>query len=65
MRMTHVLGLVPFLGMLGGVPFVNKIEPYVLGMPFVLFWIVMWVVLTSGIMYVINKIDNVKEGGNS
>nr|WP_253725794.1 DUF3311 domain-containing protein [Brevibacillus borstelensis] len=45
--------------MLGGIPFVNRVEPYVLGMPFVLFWIVMWVVLTSGIMALVNKLDPV------
>lgn len=59
MRITHVLGCIPFIGMLGGVPFVNKVTPYVLGMPFILFWIVLWVVLISVIMAVINKLDSV------
>ena len=63
MKFIHVLSLIPFIGMLGMLPFVNKIEPYVLGMPFVLFWIVMWVVLTSVIMAIIFKLDpNNKEG---
>ncbi|MGG1659749.1 DUF3311 domain-containing protein [Brevibacillus sp. NRS-1366] len=57
MKARDWLGAVPFIGMLGGIPFVNRVEPYVLGMPFVLFWIVLWVVLTSVIMAVLNKLD--------
>ncbi|GEB32837.1 MULTISPECIES: DUF3311 domain-containing protein [Brevibacillus] len=57
MKARDWLGVVPFIGMLGGVPFVNRVEPYVLGMPFVLFWIVLWVVLTSVIMAVIHQLD--------
>jgi hypothetical protein len=57
MKAIHWLGIVPFVGMLGGVPFLNRVEPYVLGMPFILFWIVLWVVLTSVIMAVINRLD--------
>ncbi|WP_255954770.1 DUF3311 domain-containing protein [Streptomyces odontomachi] len=42
-----VLSVVPFLGMCGAVPLVNQVEPYVLGMPFLVFWIGAWTVLTS------------------
>ncbi|MFY0545961.1 DUF3311 domain-containing protein [Brevibacillus sp. H7] len=64
MKTRIVLGLVPFIGMLGGVPFVNQVEPYVLGMPFVLFWIVLWVVLTSVMMAVINRLDPASREGD-
>ena len=57
MKARDWLGVLPFIGMLGGIPFVNRVEPYVLGMPFVLFWIVLWVVLTSVMMAFLNKID--------
>lgn len=57
MKARDWLGVLPFVGMLGGVPFVNQVEPYVLGMPFVLFWIVLWVVLTSVIMAIVNRLD--------
>jgi Protein of unknown function (DUF3311) len=33
----------------------------VLGMPFILFWIVMWVVLTSVIMAIIYNLDPVNK----
>ena len=57
MKFIGLLAVIPFIGFLGGVPFVNKVNPYILGMPFFLFWIVMWVVITSGIMAIIFKLD--------
>lgn len=57
MKLHQLLALIPFIGLLGGIPFANKVTPYVFGMPFVLFWIVMWVVLTSGIMAIVFKLD--------
>ncbi|WP_233868236.1 DUF3311 domain-containing protein [Paraburkholderia adhaesiva] len=53
----RLLAALPFVGILLGVPFVNRVEPLVLGMPLVLAWIVMWVVLTSVIMTVIYRRD--------
>jgi hypothetical protein len=41
------LAVLPFIGMLGMIPWANRTDPYILGMPFLLFWIVLWVVLTS------------------
>lgn len=55
--LIYVLAALPFLGILGGAAFANRVEPFVLGMPFILFWIVMWVVLTSVIMAVIYVLD--------
>jgi hypothetical protein len=55
--MIYVLASLPFLGILGGIFFANRVEPFVLGMPFILFWIVLWVVLTSGIMAVVYRLD--------
>jgi hypothetical protein len=57
MKLIHVLSFIPFIGMLGMLPFVNKVNPYILGMPFILFWIVMWVILTSVIMAIIYRLD--------
>jgi hypothetical protein len=52
-----LLAALPFIGILLGVPFVNRTEPLVLGMPFVLAWIVLWVVLTSAIMALVYRLD--------
>lgn len=52
-----LLGLLPFLGILAGVFFVNRVTPLVLGMPFLLFWIVAWTVLTAVLMLLVYKLD--------
>jgi hypothetical protein len=57
MKIQHLLALIPFIGLLGGIPFANKVTPYVFGMPFILFYIVLWVVLTSGVMAIVYKLD--------
>ncbi|MFB9127260.1 DUF3311 domain-containing protein [Paraburkholderia dipogonis] len=55
--LLRVLAALPFVGILLGVPFVNRVEPLMLGMPFVLAWIVMWVVLSSIIMAIVYRLD--------
>lgn len=57
MRWYRWLAVVPAIGMLGGVPFANRVEPYVLGLPFLLFWIVAWVVATSATIGLIYALD--------
>lgn len=57
LRPYHLLALLPTVGLLGGVTFANRVEPYVLGLPFLLFWVVSWVVSTSVIMAVITSLD--------
>ena len=43
--------------MLGGVPFANRVHPFVFGLPFLLAWIVLWVVVTSLVMALIFVLD--------
>ena len=57
MKLHHLLTVLPFIGILVCIPFVNQVKPYVLGLPFVIFWMVLWVVLTSIIMWIVYKID--------
>ncbi len=58
MRRYRWLAAIPTLGMLGGVPFANRVHPYVLGLPFLLAWIVVWVVITSLVMALIYLLDS-------
>ena len=55
----RLLAALPFIGILLGIPFVNRVEPLVLGMPFVLAWIVFWVVGGAVIMGFIYRLDPV------
>ncbi|MFI5238989.1 MAG: DUF3311 domain-containing protein, partial [Gemmatimonadales bacterium] len=55
MRKYRWVAVLPTLGMLGGLPFDNRVRPYVLGLPFLLAWIVAWVIMTSIIMAMIYK----------
>jgi len=55
------LALVPAIGMLGGVPFANRVTPYVFGLPFLLFWVTAWVVMTTVIMGLIYALDRARE----
>jgi hypothetical protein len=59
------LACLPFLALIIGLPLANHTEPYLMGMPFILFWTVLWVVLTSVIMFIIFKLDPVNQGGDS
>ncbi len=38
--------LIPAIALVAGLPFVNRLEPVVLGLPFLLFWILGWVLVT-------------------
>jgi hypothetical protein len=44
--------IVPVLALTLGVVFANHLEPRILGLPFVLAWIVGWVLLTPAFMWV-------------
>jgi xanthosine utilization system XapX-like protein len=57
MRWTRWLVALPFLGILVGIAFVNQVEPLVFGMPFVLAWIVGWVVVGAAAMAIVYALD--------
>jgi hypothetical protein len=55
------LGLIPFIAMCFSVALWDRVEPLVLGLPFNLFWLILWVVLTPCCMwcaYCIERADN-------
>lgn len=57
MHYTKFLAALPFLGILVGVPLLNRVQPLILGMPLVLAWIVFWIVATSAILAIIYYFD--------
>jgi hypothetical protein len=45
-RLPLVLAFIPALALVAGLSFVNRLEPVVLGLPFLLAWILGWVLAT-------------------
>lgn len=58
------LTIVPLLLIFVGVIFANHVNPIVLGMPFLFFYIVCCVVLTSVCMAVVYKFDPTNKEGD-
>ena len=52
-----LLGAIPFLGMCFSVPLWDRIDPIVLGMPFNLFWLVLWIPLSSLCLWMAYRVD--------
>jgi hypothetical protein len=44
--------------MLGGIPFVNRARPHILGLPPMLAWTIAWILVTSVVMGVIFALDH-------
>lgn len=61
MKAYYLLGVLPFLAILVGTGFVNKVEPYVFGLPFLMFWFLFWTVMTAVIMGIIFKLDPINK----
>ncbi|MBI0580890.1 DUF3311 domain-containing protein [Neobacillus cucumis] len=65
MKSIYWLAIIPFLGLVAGALFTNRMTPYVLGMPFFHFWIVLWSFLTTGILGIIYILDPANREENS
>ena len=65
LRAYHWLAIVPAIGMLGGVPFANRVHPMVFGLPFLMAWLVGWVIATSAIMLLLLVLDGARESKES
>jgi len=57
MRHLGWLAAIPFIGILGGAFLFNRVAPLVLGMPVLLAWIVLWILLTAAIMALVYRLD--------
>ena len=54
-RPLALLALVPASGLSIAIPFVNRLEPRIFGLPFILAWIIAWWLLTAVLMYIIYR----------
>jgi hypothetical protein len=60
MKYVGLLAIIPFIGMFVGPIFHNSGTPFILGMPFILGWIVVWMLITSAVMAIIYWLDPVR-----
>ena len=49
-RLALVAAAIPVVALILALPLVNRVEPIVLGLPFVLFWILAWVLATPAFL---------------
>lgn len=52
------LGLVPFVAMCFTVPLWDRVQPLVLGLPFNLFWLILWILLTPCCLWGAYRLDS-------
>lgn len=52
-----LLAAVPIVALTVAVPFVNRDEPHVFGLPFLLAWIAWWVLLTPAFIWTIGRVE--------
>jgi len=65
-KLALILGAIPFITLVFALPLVNRIYPLVLGLPFILAWILGWVILTPAILwaaYLLEKKYNLPSEG--
>ncbi|QHS52196.1 DUF3311 domain-containing protein [Edaphobacter sp. 12200R-103] len=52
-----IIGLIPFLGMCFTVPWWDRVSPMIFGLPFNLFWLMLWIVLSSVCMALAHRVE--------
>ena len=64
-RPYRLLAALPAIGILGGVPFANRVHEHVFGLPFLLAWILAWVPVTSALPALIGALDHRRDRGEA
>ena len=64
MRASYALipAAIPVVALTFGLPFVNRVEPIILGLPLLLFWTVAWVAATPGFLWLAYVIQRRSKG---
>ncbi len=52
------LALVPVLALTLGIPLANRVEPRIFGLPFLLAYIVIWIVLTPAFLLAVYRSEH-------
>jgi len=53
-----ILALIPGIALTIGVPFANHLNPRVVGLPFILAYIVFWIIVTPAFMWTVYKMEH-------
>jgi len=56
------LGIIPFIAMCFSVALWDRIEPMMLGLPFNLFWLILWILLTPCCLWGAYRLDTKAPG---
>lgn len=59
------LGIIPFIAMCFSVALWDRIEPMILGLPFNLFWLILWILLTPCCLWGAYRLDTKAPGTES
>jgi membrane protein required for beta-lactamase induction len=60
-----LLALIPFLAMCFSVSLWDRIEPVIFGLPFNLFWLIAWIVLSSLCMWAAYRVEVARDSKDS
>jgi uncharacterized protein DUF3311 len=60
-----LVGIIPFAAMCFSVPLWDRVTPLVLGLPFNLFWLALWILLTPLCMWGAYRLDGREESAGS
>ncbi len=56
--LSIALALVPVLALTLGIPFANRVEPRIGGMPFLPVYIALWILLTPAFMFAVYRVEH-------
>ncbi|GED17667.1 hypothetical protein AM501_11665 [Aneurinibacillus migulanus] len=59
--MKIVVWLLSIIPAVGSLTVINRIEPYIFGLPFIVFWATMWLILSSVCLYICSIIQDKEE----
>jgi hypothetical protein len=54
--LSFVLAAIPALALSVAIPFVNRDEPRILGLPFLLAWIIGWVLIVPAFLWIVYRV---------
>ena len=56
-RLRFILPAIPVAALTVAMPFANRVDPKIAGIPFVLCWIVAWALLTPAFLWLVGRIE--------